>query len=180
METTNKNITETKEPKTLTLEEAKQILKDNWNDGIKCPCCTQFVKLYKRKLTSSMAKALIMIYKYHSSEQIDRAPFGRFGEFFHVENWLKLQDISSSIRGDFPKLRYWGLIEQKMEDNSKGRKPVPGFYRITPLGIQFVKNDAKVKKIAKLFNDTFFGLEGEEIGIFDALKDKFSYEELMK
>lgn len=45
--------------KLYTIEEAKQLLKDNWEKGIECPCCTQFVKLYKRPLYSAQAYSLI-------------------------------------------------------------------------------------------------------------------------
>ena len=33
-----------------TLEEAKQFLRDRFENGAECPCCKQYVKLYKRKL----------------------------------------------------------------------------------------------------------------------------------
>jgi len=36
-----------------TILEAKQLLKDNFAQGIECPCCGQFVKRYKRKLNST-------------------------------------------------------------------------------------------------------------------------------
>ncbi len=49
--------------KLYTMEEAKQLLKDNWEKGIDCPCCTQFVKLYKRPLYSAQAYSLIRLYK---------------------------------------------------------------------------------------------------------------------
>lgn len=160
-----------------TIAQGKEYLKSVWEDkGAKCPCCNQFVKLYKRKLTSSMAYALALINKYHKQSH--------YGEFFHVENYLKsLPNIASSIRGDFPKLRYWNLIEQKTEIAFyRGRqeiKPVPGYYRITPQGIQFINGMAKVQRIAKLYNNDFYGFAGPEITIQDAIKDKFDYKELM-
>jgi hypothetical protein len=151
-----------------TIAEGKSYLRQNWTKGVPCPCCKQFVKLYPRKLTSAMAYALILIYRHHQTE-------GSFGAFFHVENHFKLLDIPSSIRGDFPKLRYWGLIEQQIINNAV----IPAYYRITALGIQFVKEVASVSKISLLYNNTFYGFEGPEITIKDALKDKFNYSELM-
>ena len=46
-----------------TVKEAKTFLRKNFDQGIDCPCCGQFVKKYKRKLNSSMAYALILIGK---------------------------------------------------------------------------------------------------------------------
>lgn len=48
-----------------TLEQAKQLLRDavKIGEAIECPCCKQMVKIYKRKLNSGMAKALLLIYK---------------------------------------------------------------------------------------------------------------------
>lgn len=151
-----------------SIAQGKELLKKHWEQGIICPCCRQLVKLYKRKLTSSMAYALILIYRHHQNE-------GSYGAFFHVENHLKMLAIPSSIRGDFPKLRYWELIEQQKINDAI----VPAYYRITPKGIQFVKNLVSVPKISLLYNDGFYGYEGPNVNIYDALDDKFNYMELM-
>lgn len=176
-----------------TIKAGKELLKAHWEDGIVCPCCRQLVKLYERKLNSAMAYALILIYRHHRDE-------GSFGAYFHVENYLKMLEIPSSIRGDFPKLRYWGLLERKpaeMEGRTtkSGRQVsgggqaapptrgdeavIPGYYRITPKGIQFVKNLCSVPRISLLYNDGFYGHKGPEVNIYAALEDKFDYMELM-
>lgn len=36
-------------PQFETLEEAKQFLRENWEEGADCPCCTQKVKLWKNR-----------------------------------------------------------------------------------------------------------------------------------
>jgi len=159
-----------------TITQAKELLKEHWKDGIICPCCRQLVKLYERKLNSAMAYALILIYRHHQSE-------GSFGAYFHVEDYLKMLDISSTIRGDFPKLRHWELLERKPAEtesrNADKDAVIPGYYRITPKGIQFVKNLRTVPRISLLYNDGFYGHKGPEVNINDALEDKFDYKELM-
>lgn len=149
----------------MNLEEAKQLLRDNWQEGIECPCCRQYVKLYKRKLNSAMAYVLVMM---------DRAPTG----YFHVENWLKTQNTPASLRGDFPKLHYWGLIEAKEATREDG-SPRVGYYRITEKGRKFVHGLIEVPARAQLFNQKFYGYDGDPISIKQALGDKFNYEELM-
>ena len=77
--------------KLYTMEEAKQLLKDNWEKGIDCPCCTQFVKLYKRPLYSAQAYSLIRLYKlcqddytYHHISKISQENASRGGDFENV------------------------------------------------------------------------------------------------
>ena len=86
-----------------TIQQAKDYLRENWEDGAKCPCCNQTVKLYKRKLNSSMALGLIMISLKHNGVNTSN--------WFHLENYFKDLPVHSTVRGDIPKLRHWGLIE---------------------------------------------------------------------
>ena len=53
-----------------TIKEAKEHLRNNFEEGIDCPCCGQFVKLYKRKLNSGMAATLIRIVKFNGSSEV--------------------------------------------------------------------------------------------------------------
>lgn len=150
-----------------TLVEVKDYLKENWKQGCLCPACTQNVKLYRRSLTSSMAYALILIYKHGS-------------DYFHVEKYLKALDCPSSIRGDFPKLRFFGLIESREEirEDGSGRN---GYYRITQKGIDFVNYQHHAPEAVYIFNNKVYPPETpvKEISIIEALKNKFNYSELM-
>lgn len=149
-----------------TLVEAKKHLRANWERGVECPCCGQFVKLYKRKLTSAMAYVLILMSRRSGTD------------YFHVENWLKTENTPASLRGDFPKLRYWGLIEAQAGKRSDGSSRL-GFYRITQAGRDFVAGNSTIPSHAHLFNQKFLGLTGDLIDIRTALESKFSYDELM-
>lgn len=140
-------------------------LLDNKSIGYRCPCCQQFVKEYARKLNSSMAQVLILIYKSGKTD------------FFHVENWLKSLN-KGDLRADFHKLRYWGLLKKKVENREDGSAR-NGFYRITPMGIMFVEMKITVPEKILVFNNEFKGYSGKEINIIDALSNKFSYSELM-
>lgn len=131
--------------------------------GFKCSCCGQFVKMYHRKLNSSMAKVLILIYKSGKTD------------YFHVENWLKELN-RGDLRADFHKLRYWGLLKKKVENREDGSAR-NGFYRITPAGIMFVEGKTQVSEKIIVFNNEFQGYEGKEIFIHQV--SKFNYSELM-
>ncbi len=151
-----------------TIDEAKKFLRENFKKGAECPCCGQFVKRYKRKISSSMAYGLILIYKHK-----------KVGEEFHLEMFLKSLSTSPALRGDIPKLRFWGLLK-KLTGRKEDGNPNNGYYELTQRGVDFVEEKIKVSGHVLLFNQRILGIEGELIGIKQALKNKFSYEELMK
>src|SRR5581483_4009600 len=86
----------------MTIAEAKQILRDEWEQGLKCPCCTQFVKLYKRKIYSTPARGLIELYRLHQKNPQQA--------YFHISD---IESMRKSGGGDFAKLMYWGLVAEK-------------------------------------------------------------------
>lgn len=151
-------------PEFNTLSEAKEYLRENFDKGTKCPCCGQFVKLYKRSITSGQAHGLIMFYRY-SEEHPE--------EFIHVSNF----DFTAFRGGDFAKLRYWGFIEQAENDDPSKRDS--GMWSITDKGRQFVRNERTVPRQVHLYDGQRVGWSEDRVSIKDALKNKFNYEELM-
>lgn len=135
------------------------------SSGYRCQCCGQFVKEYARKLNSSMARVLILIYKS-----------GNF-DYLHVEDFLKKLN-RGDLRADFHKLRYWGLLKKKIENREDGSAR-NGFYQITTSGIWFVEGKVTVQEKILVFNNDFKGFAGDQINIHQALGNKFSYKELM-
>lgn len=134
--------------------------------GYKCDCCGQFVKAYCRPLNSGMALVVLLISKFGNKE------------FFHVEGWLKSIG-RPELRADFHKLRFWGLLEAKIENREDGSKR-NGYYRITGRGLMFAECKLTVPKKVVLLNNKFEGFEGEEINIKQALGSKFNYQEMMQ
>lgn len=133
--------------------------------GYTCSCCGLFVKEYRRKINSSMCAVLCLLYASGKRDYI------------HVENWLKSVG-KPSLRADYHKLRFWGLLEAKKEqrNDSSNRN---GYYKLTSLGIMFCERNLKVKEICVIFDNNCHGFEGNEIDIIEALGNKFSYSELM-
>lgn len=152
-----------------SLEEAKQWLRDRFDEGASCPCCNQFVKLYRRKLNSFMAYALILIDRYFRQSNAN--------EWLHVPSYLIEQNAPDR---ECAKLRYWGLIEECTGGRPDG-SPHAGFYKITELGKSFVRRDVRVARYIFLYNKhPVKREEWETIDIYEALGEKFSYEELMR
>lgn len=147
-----------------TVTEVKAFLKENWKKGAKCACCQQDVRLYRRPITSAMSYALILLYR--------ESKVSVFTTYVHLENLFKgIPNLPSSIRGDAPKLRYWGLIEQSEKQD--------GFYRLTNEGKMFVEGIYKVQSHILLYNNKCYGIEGDYVDVKQCLKNKFNYESLM-
>ena len=140
-------------------------VEDKREAGFRCPCCSQYVKLYTRKLNSSMAAVLIILWRTGNTR------------FIHVEDYLKANGYSH-LRADFHKLCHWSLLEKKSGEREDGN-PRNGFYKITGRGIAFANNALTVPSHVVIFNNKFQSFEGEQITIHDALREKFNYQELL-
>lgn len=153
------------------LKEVKSWLRERVYKGEKCPCCLQMAKVYKRTITSAMAIALVHIYRRQMEIGLN--------EWMHVENYLKgVPNAPPSLRGDFPKLRFWGLLEKKDETRDDGSDR-NGFYRITPNGVGFVRGEILVHKYIYIYNQRPLKSDGVMVSISDALGEPFDYQKLM-
>jgi len=137
--------------------------------GTFCPVCRQYVKVYTRALNSAMAEVLLIIRDYFNN--VDAM------NWLHVEKYMKrIPDIRAALRGDFPKLRHWGLIEQQVGVRGDG-SPRVGFYRITQKGEDFIDLKIKVPSHVVLFNKEVLGFSDDEILISQV--PNFDYTEMM-
>lgn len=129
--------------------------------GSRCPCCDQFAKRYKRSISGAVSRSLIKMFL-----EYDR-------DYFHITS------IRSSGGGDFAKLRYWGLVEEKEKDGAKDTR-TSGFWRLTDSGVLFVNNELTVPKYVYTYNGIVSSFsEGITVTIEQTLGKKFSYSELM-
>lgn len=135
-----------------------------YDDGGECPCCTQYVKVYRRKISALAAAALIVMERTHGT------------------GWCDLPAIVGGLSprakgGDEAKTRYWGLIEPQPGtlDASQHR----GIWRLTALGVSFARGEVTVPKYALVYDGRCLDLTGEQVAIADALGERFDYNELM-
>jgi hypothetical protein len=148
---------------TATLTDAREWLKDHADDGVKCPCCTQHVKVYRRKINSGMAR--VLIHQWCNAGH----------DFAHTATLCK--HLGTSGR-EGAKLGYWNLMEHASEKRDDGGKS--GFWRITNLGRQFVRNEVRISRYVYIYNGNVLGFDdSQRITITDALGDHFNYNELM-
>ena len=161
------------ESELVLLEDARKWLRGQFETGAACPCCRQFVKLYKRKLNSAMACALIKVFHYFESPEAS------------VEPWLQVPDYlkSSKLCGDFAKLRHFGLVEPKPKAVRDDGSKRAGFYRMTETGRLFVLGEVSVPMHIYEYNSRIVSVPSPDpttTTIEKALGARFDYAELMR
>ena len=159
------------DPQGITLEQATKWLKANVKSGAVCPCCDQLARRYQRKLSSSMAAALILI----------RRAFRKQSDWLHVPEYLTEVAAQGAIvrGGDWAKLTHWQLLEAKQDEVRKDGSRRIGFYKITDRGVDFVERRVQVAKYAFIYASHLIGLSDTTTTIDEALRERFNYGELM-
>jgi hypothetical protein len=132
--------------------------------GVVCPACERAAAIHDRTLSSSMAQALIVMFK--AGEYENRAWF----------NMPKINHLWPSR--DEAMLAYWGLIEthKEVDPSVTGRR---GWWRLTSLGVEFVQRKVAVPGHAKVYNGRALEVCGAPVSITDALGTGFTYAEEM-
>jgi len=156
--------------KLYTLEQAKELLKDELrvqlDKGAHCEICAQYVRMYKKRLSST---AVLMMIRLYWLEENTSEPY------HHLNDLMRGFSISGC--GDFATSRFWGLVKEMPNDDPK--KKASGMWSLTENGKKFVNKEVRVKSHAKIYNAKCYGLVGDYIDVKEALKKKFDYEELM-
>lgn len=130
--------------------------------GVICPACSQRAEVYPRTMTSDMARVLI-------------AMWNKSGQ-----DWVKVPGLTNAPKGgDYAKMRFWGLIENRPEDRREDGSSRTGWWRITDLGRDFVLGRMTIVNHAHIYNNEPLRHDGTSMNIRDALGKKFNYAELM-
>ncbi len=133
--------------------------------GYICPCCSQFVKRYHRKMNANMCVTLCLLVRKKRSG------------FVPIEEFMRVMGHQRS--GDFSYLVHWGLLE-KMTGKRPDGSSKNGFYKITDKGVRFVKGEITVPQTLIIYNGKCEGFEGMQVDIKYGLGKRFDYAELMK
>lgn len=144
-----------------TLAEARDWLRTRLDEGEHCPCCTQYAKVYRRKINSGMARSLIAMYRISPTD------------------WIHLPTQVGARSREEGKLAYWGLVEEENSIRPDGGRA--GWWRLTQKGRIFVQGNTALPKYARVYDGRCLGLiTGETATIHDALGTAFSYDDLMR
>jgi hypothetical protein len=146
----------------ISLEEARtRLLVQIANGGVRCPCCQQFAKIYRRQINAGMAISLIRMFRRGGLE------------------WMHIPTTISARSREEGKLAYWGLLEEATEPREDGGRA--GYWRVTVKGAAFITRGLRVPKYAKIYDGQLLELEADEmVNIRDCLGKKFELDELMR
>jgi hypothetical protein len=135
--------------------------------GEHCPCCTQMVRVYRRKLTSVAVRALVALYTDHGCE---------YGHLPTVAR-RHLRDVAH--QGGYLALSaHWGLMEDERHRRPDGGRA--GLWRVTALGEAWLTGEATVPLYARIYDGRCLALDGDSVGVRDILGSEFSFAELMR
>lgn len=144
-----------------SLADAQLYLEEHLEEGTSCPCCGQRAELHRWAIKPKQAAGLLLL-AWFSRENPEHGQ-----KFIHITRFFAALGlpprISTLLPTDFPKLRHWGLLEE-------GDR---GFYRLTKLGLDFVRGEATVPECILTYNDTFLGYSGKSVDIYTALGEVF-------
>jgi hypothetical protein len=147
----------------MTIREGKAWLRARLDKGEHCPLCTQYAKVYRRKITSPSARALVLLWRYAGLD------------FAHLPTVLSKGIGGTS--GDGAKPQHWGLIEAGQGARADGGHA--GHWRVTILGKKWIEGQVTLPKYARIYDGRCLGFEGDPTTIEDALGVKFDLRELL-
>lgn len=146
----------------MTLEEANDYIVRNAEAGVRCPCCDQMVKIYRRAFTAQMARELILLVRAYRREP----------RYYHVRD-----DLNVRNGGEFAQMEHWGLIESAVNLDSTKRRS--GLWKPTTTGCMFVDGQVRVIGHGFFYDGGLVRWDDDAIDIIEALRSKFNYAELM-
>ncbi len=154
--------------------------------GTRCPCCRQFVKVYRNPFRWSAAVVLMTLVR---ESRKARNPDGSF-PYTHLPTFLQRLSLGpdqdkalAALRGGggsvVSPLLDWHLIERQPGERGDGDWRT-GWYRPTPFGEAFALGNTQIQKWVLVYNGHTLGHEGRLIGIREALTLRFDYDALLR
>jgi hypothetical protein len=140
-------------PITGSLQAARREVFREIRTGAECPCCDQFVRLYKRKLNSNMVRFVRSLYVAAGAEYLHHT-------------------AAKYTSRDYPAAAMWGLIETDVEN--------AGYWRVTPRGRLFLLEGMEVPSHAYVYNKELMGWPTTMVNAEKALGEHFKLSELME
>lgn len=136
--------------------------------GCYCPTCGQKAKIYKRKLSSEMAYAVLMLHK--ASLAGDSAAYHHSDEF--------MRNYKATTKGWYYSLiRFWDLAETSHNDDPA--KKDSGMWRLTDKGRLFARGAITVPSHVFIYKAERQRFSDGRVTIRQALGERFHYQELM-
>lgn len=135
---------------TVPIHRARRHIALGMVEGSDCPVCGQHAQLYRRRISATVARQLIMVYRAVGTDV--------FATRDHVGGG-----------GDFAKLAHFGLIAEQPARRQDGGRA--GRWRITKDGAAFIEGRARVPEYVLIYDGQRIGYDGDTVGISTVLGD---------
>ena len=145
-----------------TLIEAKEYINEHKDKGVKCPCCTQMYKVWRKRPISTAVASMCKLFQMQQTTD----------KYFHLDDFSVLPKDRN-----FSQLINWDLVEP-MRNNDKDKR-ASGYWRLTTTGRGFVAGAFRIQKYVFTLNNKVVGYSEEKATVEECLGKKFSYAELM-
>lgn len=157
-----------------TINDIREALRAEWDEGTECPCCSQRVKLYRRRVNSGMAEILVALARETVRRRISVAHL----PWVHVERDIVRGNEKLQGARDWSTLKFWDVIEPL--DDGQGRRTA-GEWRITEKGLWVVAHPDRplLWDWIAVFNDRPRERSDEMRSLRDALQRPFSWQEVV-
>ena len=155
-----------------TVGDSREYLHQKRDQGVSCPFCDQYVKLYRRKINRSNAMCLIEFFKIWKRDGPG---------WYHISDLIKENDtLATRLNGgEFARMRLFGLIEEKKKDDEDTHKRTSGYWRLTREGEMFILGKITKPDKVHIYNGQVMGFSETQTTIKQALGKSFNYEKLM-
>lgn len=141
----------------MTRDQINQLIAEN--KGI-CPCCNQKIQVWRKSIISTAVASLCQLVRMYDGKPIH-----------HDKFTVLLKDRN------FSQLVLWGLIEPAAPRTATENSA--GMWSPTEKGIQFVKGQITIPQYVETYNNNLLSFDGPEIGVIEALRQKFDYNDLL-
>ena len=143
-----------------------QLVEARKDSGVRCPCCDQYVKEYKRTLSANMCNFLQSLVVKSAMDQANGG-----------DGWVHFKECAYGSH-DYPYVVDWLLAERSPSTSKKKRSS--GLYKPTNLGIDFVFGRATVPKYIYTYNGKRTGEDTSEMINFKSVKiEHFDLEKML-
>jgi hypothetical protein len=144
-----------------TIAEARAKIAAGKREGIRCPVCNQYCKVYKRSITDRMTETLIAFYGLYGR---------RWGELSRAQSLIDRPSHDSAF------LAYWMLFEAKTD--AEGNR-VSGIWRVTALGERWLRAEESVPRFAEVYLGSVQKLYGPPWTAEQALGQPFRLDDVL-
>lgn len=155
------------EPPDITIAAARAwLLSHADKGGAECPCCMQFVRIYRRPLEDKMVRGLVWLCR-RATHDLNWVAYTKIGP-----EWLL------KAGGTFAKLVHWKLMEGL--PNEDPIKRTSGVWRPTAKGWNFVHHNLRVPSHVYIYNNGLLGFSTKLVTARETVDVHFNYEELLR